>query len=824
VLEALKFYREEIAVYVHQSLRHLASEPLVTGAIILSLVLGIGFNTVVFSFLDRFFLHPLPSVPAADRVAAIYSRSDEGPGILPVSYLDFRDYQERARSFLHFAARRMVSLGWAGVGAAEQVPGELVSAEYFATLGLHPAAGRTFLAEECRVPGDHRVAVISHALWRSRFDGDPRAVGRSVDLNGSRFQIIGVAPEGFHGVDSFSATQVWLPLSASSVTTGDAEIFTQRSRRSLLLLGRLQPGVSLERAAAEMRGLASRLAIENPSSNRGQTVELLRLPEAVLYPSIRKTLLRAGTLLALMAAILLLATCVNVANLLLARAISRHREWAVRLALGARRGHLARQLLVESALLIFLGGAGSLIFSLWLWKLLCRYRPPYIDAGSLTAALDAPLLVSTLIITVATALLFGFAPLRYAMSSDAASLLKEAPQAPRTHAGRVPAERLAITVQAAFCTAALACGGLFLSSLQTGRAVPPGFAVNNIAMFSFDLRSRGYGETEGRAIQELIRIRLTALQGVENVSLAENRLLGGFRLFREIRPWGAAAEDGKQGYMAGSSIVDADYFRTTGISILRGRAFRANDRGGNSAVTIINETLARYLGGDPLGRRLELDDESQPVEIVGIARDTKYQTLSEDPRPFLYLPLAQRYSAAVTAHLRISPGAVGGVLPSARRTFHEIEPGLPLLAVQTVADSIDRSLWASRMNAVVLGVLGLLTLSLTATGVYAVTANAVARQKSEIDIRLALGARRAEVVLLILRRGARPLAVGLGVGLLSAAGLHAWASGLLYQLPGSGLPILAGASGLLLLVGFVALLVPASRAVRATPLRSLRGR
>lgn len=725
--------RAETFLHLRHGVRRLARDPLVTVAIVLSLALGIGLNTVIFSFLEALFLRPIPAVPSSDRIAAIYSRDENGPGLLPISYLDYRDYTERMLSFRHLAARRIVSLGWAGVGETEQISGELVSANYFETLGLRPAAGRTFLPEEGRLSDLRSVVVLSHSLWQERFGGRLDAVGRDVHLNGMRFRIIGVAPEGFRGTDAFSVTRVWLPLPAFAVATGTPDLFEQRSRRSLLLFGLLRQGVSLEQAAGEMRILAAQIATEHPESHEGQTVELFRLPEALLYPSFRKSLLRTSTLLMIMAAILLITTCVNVANLLLARAVARHREWAVRLSLGAGRGHLARQLLVESGLLVLLGAACSLAVALWSWRLLWRYRPPYMEVDALQVSLDGRMLAFTLAISMITGLLFGLAPLRYALSSDLSFLFKEAPRASLSGRGRAPAENLFIAVQATFCTVSLACSGLFLGSLQAARSTDPGFAVEDLAMVSVDLRSRGYGEIQGKAVQEVIRSSFAAIPGVESVSLAENRLLGGFRLFREIRPWAEGAGATK-GTLVGSSLVDAGYFATVGIPILRGRAFQASDLTGSAAVAVVNETLARRLlpGRNPIGQQLRIDEETEPVEIVGIARDAKYLNLQEASRPLLYLPLAQRYSAAVTVHLRTVPGAGATVLPAARQTMREVEPALPLLDAQTARDAITRSLSDLRMYAAILSVFGLLALTLTATGMYAVTAGAVARRNAEI--------------------------------------------------------------------------------------------
>jgi len=803
------------------ALRLLVREPTFTAVIVLSLALGIGFNGAIFSFLDALFLHPFPAIRDSGGLVALFNRDANGAGLLPSSYLNYRDLRERNTVFSGLAAYQVIQVGVILGGEAEQVSGEMVSANYFEVLGVKPTLGRSFLLEEDRTPDTHPVVILSFRFWQQRFGGSPDILGKTLRLNNQEYTIVGVAPRGFSGSNVVLSPKVWVPSMMYRQVFAFSEFFDQRAGRVLQLVARLRPGTSLAAAQAEMDTLASRLETEYPSDN--EKLELVARPftESAIPMDRRAIFIRAGGLLTGVVALLLLIACLNVANLLLARTLARRKEMAVRLSLGAGKGRLVRQLLTESLLLAVLAGGTSLLFAVWTWQLLWKFKPPYFADDALAFHLDLRIIAFTAGISLFATLLFGTASALEVANPALVSALKEEGRSLGPPRRGLSLRWLTIAAQVALSLVCLACAGFFLRSLRDAQKIDPGFAADQLLAVSFDLRTQGYDEARAREFQEQLVERARALPGVQAATLAENRLLGGWSWWRKVPLHGGSGSD--DGVMAGSSIVGPEYFRTVGIPILQGRSFTSQDRYDSHPVAIVNEVLAKWVwpGRSPLGEFVHLDQEKEAVEIVGIAKDAKYRSLGEAPQPFLYLPLLQRGSLRCTLHLRAA--RPDRALEAVKGEMRSLDPGLPIIEARTLAEVTERSLWAPRAGAVVLSVFGVVALVLAAVGVYGVTAYSVGRRRSEMGLRMALGARRQEIVKLLLIQGLVPLTLGLAVGLAVSLATNRWIASLLYSGRGADWVSIPLAGTVLALVGLLANLVPAARASRIDPAMEIRG-
>lgn len=799
-------------------LRCVFRKPAFSLPVLLSLTLGVGVNVALFSFLDALFWNPLPQIHQPDRVVSIYSRSKGESNYLPISHPNYRDLVERTRSLASTAAYQAIWVTFTGGESAEQIVGQMVSKDYFDVLGVDPALGRHFLPEENAAPGSGSVVVLSHGLWQRQFAGAPDVLGRGIELNGYSFTVVGVAEKGFLGTNSLSPAQLWVPMSMYRQVFTVPEMFDTRSGRILQMIGRLKQNVSVENARRELEVLATRLEEEFPDDNRGQTLTLVPLDEANVHPGRRAHFFRFGILLLAVVGILLLTACANVANLILGRIASQRQELAIRAALGASTRRLARQVSIESLLLATLGGLCGLAAAWGVWKLLWAFRPPYLGEDALSMSLDLRWLGFGLLLTVGTALAMSACAVARLYALPLASELGTRAQSPGS-AVRVSAHSVLVVVQVTFCAVALVCSGYFLSSLSSAYKIDPGFATDRLLTLSFELAGQDYDEAEGREMLDRIRDRAGAVPGVVSASLGENRLLGGFRLLRNVRRDRGDEDD----FLVGSSLVDERYFRTVGIPLVAGRGFGEGDRAQSQPVAIVNEALARRLWPDrsPLGERMLIDDEEQPYLVVGVAANSKYVTLGEAPRPFLYLSSRQGYSPRATLHVRTAADP-GELLGTVRREVQALDEDLALVEVQTISETIEQSLWAPRTNATILGVFGALALALAIVGVYGVVTRSVSQRSFEIGIRLALGARRSSVALLVVRQAVAIVIVGILAGLLLSTLARSWLVSSLYEVGSSGLWIFLAVALCLLSVGIVASMVPATRALGIDPASSLK--
>jgi predicted permease len=810
------------------SVRMLVNRPGLAVAAVLALALGCGANTAVFTLVDAVFLRPLP-VRDPGRLVAIYGTDREGSAYDRISYLNYLGYRERVHAFSGILAYQGYGIGLGGDGGrTERLIGRGVSGNYFDVLGVEAALGRTFRPEEDRAPGAHPVVVIGDGLWRRRFGADPGVVGRQVLLNGHPFTVVGVLPRGFNDLERTRAADLWVPLAMSDQVSPYAEHLPKRNVAMFFLVGRLRPGVSFAQAQSETLTAAHRLEQEYPDDNEGETVALLPLVQGAIGPAQRDVFVHAGELLLGAVGLILLVACVTVANLLVARAQSRGGELALRLSLGVGRGRLVRQLLLESLLLFLAGGLLGLPLGAWgldaLWR---RFRPPQVHEGALHLQLDLRVLLFTLLVALGTGLVFGLAPALQVSRPDLTTLMRGAAggsAATGERRGRLGLRGALVLAQVGLSIVALIGAGLFLRSLRRAQEIDPGFASTHLLLVSFDLGAAGHDEARGREIQRAMVERVAALPGVSSVSLAQVPPLQATVHSKKIVVFGVEPEaDG--GPMIRTNAVGPGYFETIGMPVLRGRAFTAADREGAPRVAMVNESLARHTwpGQDPVGRRFRFLDEEEDawVEVVGVARDGRYETIGEEPGPYIYVPLAQRYSPTVTLHVRAA-GEPGPLLPAVQSVLQELDRDLPLYNACTASELLTTALWGPRMAASLLTLFAVLAVTLTALGVYGLMAYLAGERRQEIGIRLVLGAGRRDILVRFLGRTAGLIALGALLGIAAAFVLTRAVAGLLYGVSATDPVAFLGAPALLAAVALAASVVPVWRALRRDPFAALR--
>jgi predicted permease len=797
---------------------------------VLTLALGIGANTAIFSLASALLLRPLP-VPQPEQVVAV----GRGDGMAdPLSYPDFLQLRERGTTFSGLAVHTLTGLSFSDGDRSATVAGELVSANYFDVLGVRPALGRAFTPEDDRAPGAHPVAVVTHRFWQRHLAGDGGVIGKTILLNRRRFTVVGVAPAGFAGTNTPFAVDVWMPAMMLPQMMPNFAASLGRRRDELFSgLARLKPGVTLAQAEAEIETINRHLELADPrpggeqaDSVADRALKLSRV-QGISIPHFRR-MARVGTalLFAVVGTVLLIA-CANVANLLLARAAARRKEIAVRLALGASRARLVRQLLTESALLAALGAAVGLLFALWLNRALAAFEPPLPGSWNfeLDLRLDAAALVFTLALSVVTALAFGLLPAWQASKPDLTAALKDEAGAEGRRAWRRwlnPRDAL-VVAQVAVSLVLLISAGLFIRSLHYARRIDPGFETKNRLTLELNLEMQGYDEAKVKAFARQAVERLAALPGVVSAS-AVNALPLGVRgeaapVFVEGREVPAR---GREPYVE-DQIVGPDYLRTMGTRLLGGRDFTARDAEGAPRVAIINEAMARRLfpGEEAIGKRFRVGrPDAAPWEVVGVAADVMFR-LDEEPRPAMYRPLAQQGARWVTlvAHTAAAPQSLAAGF---RREVQALDATLPAQEVKTLEAVVSFSLWPTRMAAGLLSAFSLLGLLLASIGIYGVMSYAVARRTREIGVRMALGARGTDVLRLILRRGVALTLTGTVIGLALALAAVRLLAGLLYGVKATD-PLTFGLVSLFLIgVAVAACFVPARRATKVDPLVALR--
>lgn len=808
--------------------RMLVKQPSFTLIVVFTLALGIGANGVIFSLVNALLLRPLP-VDKPQELAAVYT-SDFSSGELGASsYPDYVAFRDRNQSFsgLVLYVPQPLSLNVDGVN--ERTFGEIVSGNYFSVLGLRPALGRGFLPEEDRKPGAAAVTVISHKFWQTRFGGDAAIVGRNIKLNGQPFTIVGVAPEKYTGLLRGIAVDWWVPAMMMDQLTPGNQNLTERGNRGMLLMGRLKPGVSLTQAQADFRNIAAQLYKEWPQAwenirRQGRAVSVVPESESRIMPQARMPLMIFAALLLTVVGLVLLIACANIANLLLARAAARRKEIAIRLALGAGRGRLIRQLLTESILLALLGGSAGLALAVWGADLLMAFKPPVPIPLEINLPVDWRVLGFLAGLSLLTGIIFGLVPALAASRPEVVGALKDEGGG---GAGRGRLRGALVIAQVAVSLLLLICAGLFLRSLQNASSIDPGFDADNLLTVSMDLELQGYDEARGRQFSAQLLERVRAVPGIVSASLANGLPLGlGGRSGITIEGYNSQQDEDMEVY---NSTVAPGYFETLRIPMLQGRTFETQDHAEAPGVAIVNEAFAKryWPGQPPLGKRIQTGavregtNTAPYLTVVGVARDGKYNSLGEDATPFFYSNLTQQYASSPTLIVRTA-GNPTDSLATVRNAVETLDKNLPLYDVKTMRQHLGVALLPARLAGGALGIFGLLALLLAAAGLYGVMSNAVAGRTREIGIRMALGANTFEVLQLILQQGMKLVLIGLVIGLAAALALTHLLKSLLFGVSTTD-PLTFGAiAGLLTLVALLACWIPARRATKVDPMIALR--
>ena len=813
---------------IRYALRTMRKSPGFVAVAVITLALGIGANTAIFTVVNAVFFNPIP-VHDANRLLSLFTTDQRNRGglnnFLPVSYPNGEDIQRRSQSFSGVALEMFSTVSMTINGHPDTFNANPATGNYFDVLGVKPALGRTFRPDEDREAGAGPVIVLNYGFWQRKFAGNPNVIGQNVLLNGQGFTIIGVAPRGFQGTVILGGPDMWVPLSMhDQVLSGfNKQWFNDRRFLGTFAVGRLKPGVTEAQARAELQALGSDLQREFPVPNTGRSFTALPLLESAINPNLRGLFTRAGALMMTVVGLVLLIACANIANLLLARAAGRKREISIRLAVGASRSRIVAQLLTEATVLAVVGGALGIGLALLGRNLLWQYRPPFLQQSYLSLALDGRVLFFTLCIALGTGLIFGLAPALQATRPNLVLELKERAGGEVFTGRRFGLRHAFIVAQVALCMVALIGAGLFLLSLRNAQQTDPGFKTQNLAMLSFDLGSLNYDPPRVKEFQRRALETVQSTPGVQATTLASDVPLFGGGFSRSVFPEGQEGTSSRNGVLVTTDQVAAGYLQTLGIPLMRGRDFDTAVREDSPKVAIINETAARrfWPDQDPLGKRFKFYGDNDFVQVIGVAHDAKYATLGEDPQPYIYLPLIQNPSPAVTLFFRTTSDP-NNLLGTVRKQVQALDPNLPLVNVWPIGEVIHQALWAARFSAGLLSVFAFVAVLLCAVGIYGVVGYTVGLRVREIGIRLALGAQPSDVALMILRQSATTLCVGLAIGLACAFVLARFISNLLYGMTGTSPAAFLLTALLLAAVGLLASYVPARRAAGVDPLLAVR--
>jgi predicted permease len=785
---------------------------------ILTLGLGIGANSTIFSWINATLLHPIPGMTHPTEVVSV-GRGGPSEGY-SLSYADFKDLRDRNHSFSGLTASGLWPMSLTGQGKPQRVWATLVSANYFEVLGVRPILGRAFLpAEEATINGAP-VAVISYRLWQQRFGGDPAIVGATVHINTHPFTIVGVAPRLFQGSSTGLRAEIWLPIMMAPELGPDGnDPVTNRGMSWLQVLGRLRPGITRDRAQAEMTAIFQQIAKDYPEEHKGTA-------QMTLYPLWRA---RNGAnaffsvllpILMALAGVVLLLACANIANLILARGVSRRKEVAIRLSLGASRIRLVRQLLVENLILAAGGGALALAATVWTAHSFMSMAPVSDLPIWVEVHVDRSVLLATIAFSILTCALFGILPALRASALSPSSVLKD--ESGGLGGGRRKARlsnALAVA-QISLSLFLLVAAGLFIRSFRAEQNYDAGFNSHNVLLESYDLFPAGYNEAASIVFDQQALEKIRALPGVRAVSIANWTPLGFNESTDDFLPEGYVAGP-HESVDAGVCTVSPGYFSVMEIPLLDGRDFTSADSEKSQKVVIVNQALAeRYWHGQQaVGKRMKI--EGGWATVIGIARTSEYFDLNEKPRPFIYLPLYQFYSPIAILHVRTA----GDPLSSAAavtQAIHALNADLPVFDVGTLERRAKASSFVQRMAGTFVGAFGVVAFVLAGVGIYGVIAYSTRQRTHEIGIRMALGARPSDVLRLVLGQGTRIALFGLSIGLALSLGLARFMSSLLFGVSASD-PLTFIAVVLLLgLVALLAIYIPARRAMRVDPLIALR--
>ena len=808
---------QDLAQDVRYGLRMLRKSPGFTAIAILTLALGIGANSTIFSWINSTLLNPIPGLAHANGFTSVFSGTVSQPGSF--SYPDYADLRDRNHSFSSFLAFSLEPMNLTGEGKPERAWGMLTSANYFEMLGIHPILGRGFLPSEDVNAGGAPVVVISDRLWQTRYGGRASLIGQTIAINRHPFTVVGVAPPVFQGTQTGLRSDLWIPLAMQTEATPYPNLLNDRAAKWLFGLGRLKPGVTRGQAQAEMSFLYKQIADQLPDSHKGETAMTLHPLWRAPYSS-NYYLHTILSLLMAIAGVVLLLACANVANLLLVRSIGRRREMAIRLSLGATRWRLVRQLLVESLIFALCGGAVAMCFTLWTAGMLSNFIPPSSVPISMNIQVDRSVLLATLLISLITGAVFGILPTLRSSNLQPVSVLKE--EAGSVAGGRHKARlsSFLVVAQIALSLLLLVSAVLFIRSFQKAQQFDPGFNPHHVLIASYDLSGAGYDSARGTEFNRQLQAKLLALPGVQSATLATWAPLGFYTSSTEVQAEGYAAQP-HESLNTEEAFVGPDYFKTMEISLAAGREFGFQDGDKSESVAIVNQKFADtyWPRHNALGKRIQADGIWR--RVIGVARTTDYDEIGEKPRSFVYFPILQNYYPGMTMHVRVA-GDPLAFEPTVEKAIHELDADLPVFDAADLDWRINLNTTNQRLAGTFVGGFGILALILASVGIYGVLSYTTRQRTHEIGVRIALGAKPGDVFGLILRQGAKFVLAGVAIGLAASWLLTRVLSSELFGITATDPLTFTGVAVLLTIVALTACYIPARRAMNVDPMVALR--
>jgi len=806
---------------VRYSLRLLAKSPGFTVIALLTLALGIGANTTIFSWINSTLLNPIPGVANTGALVAI-SLSENAQTPFPLTYPDFAHLREQAQSFSGLAGFSSTNtMNLTDSGKPERVWGTVASANYFDVLGVKPILGRGFVTAEDKTPGGAPVVVLSYRLWQTHFRGSKSILGQTIGINQHRYEIVGVTPPLFQGSLTGQRSDLWIPMMMEQQVLPDGDLIHNNQSFWLLAMGRLKPGIPLEQAQQELTVLMQPMAQQYPEEHKGH--EKVTLAPLWRGPFGANALF--STLLPMLMAIsgaVLLLTCANVANLLLVRSVARRREIAIRLSVGASRWRLVRQLLIESLMLSVGGGVLALMVTLWTSGTMMRLVPPTTHPVDLAVRTDRTVLLATLVISILTGVIFGTLPALRTSGISPAAVLKEETSTSRGRPGRVRLSSVLVVAQMSLSLLLLVCAGLFIRSFANAQQFNPGFNPEHVLLASYDLFPAGYAEATGIQFNHQLLARISAIPGVEAATLGSRVPLGVAGGTTSVKPEGYVWQ-AHESMEIPEALVGPDYLKTMQIPLAAGRDFTAHDTETSQPVAVVNQSFAdRYWPKqNPLGKRIVTDISDKTFTVVGVTRNSYFANLNADPGPYLYFSLYQIYRPSMTVHVRVS-GDPMAFSAAVEKVVHELNPDLPVHDVSTLKTTIQLATVGTRIAGTFVGAFGLLALVLAAVGIYGVVSYTTRQRMPELAIRLALGAEPRDVFRLVLGQGIRLALVGVSIGLVVSILLTRFLKNLLFGVTSTDAITFSSVAVLLCLVALAACFVPALRATKVDPMTALR--
>ena len=801
---------------------------------VFTLAIGIGANTTVFSWVDAMLLRPLSGVASPDRLAAVETLTPNG-AFVPNSYPDYRDFRDHLKLVSGIAVTHPAAFSVGQQDHAERVWGELVSGNFFSVLGTGATLGRVFLPQEYGdKPGAFPSVVISDRFWRSHFNADPSIAGKTIRVNQHELTVIGVADPAFHGSFAGVAFDLWVPYMMQPELNGvDEWMLRDRANRNMFGVARLKPGVTLDQARAELASLATRMAIADADTNQGLSATVLPLVNS--HFGTQSLLLAPLRILMGVCGVLLLIVCANVANLLLARATVRQKEFSTRLALGAGRARLARQVVTEILLLAIGATLCGLLVTTWMRQILTKLLPPSQLSLALDLHLNFHVFAFSAMLCVVTTMAAGLFP---ALQAGRTNVNENLNEAGRSDMGGVRSHRLRsslVIAEVSLALVALIGAALFVRGFSAARQIDPGFNPNHVLLSQFYLASNGYSLEQRKEFTRRLGDKLQSAPGVTSVAWSDFVPLGfdsGSWEHLEVRGYTPSRDENMKIYR---NLISPVYLQLLGIPIVEGRNFTAHDDEKSPLVMIVNQAFVDHFfaGRSPIGRQIH--GWGQWFTVIGVAANSKYHYLSESPLPYFYVPFQQMYRADLNLAFYVrTPGIPENALAVVRQKAREIDPGVTVFDAAPLSEFIGASLYPQKVAASLLSVLGGLSVVLAAVGLYSVMAYSVAQRTHEIGIRMALGARPADVLRLVMRQGLSLVLTGLVVGLsltlavsrsISAMSIFGSSMDTPTKLLGVSAtdPLTyAGAMLLLLVIAFFATWIPARRAARVEPMTAVR--